>query len=236
MYSDLFCTIYNQFGWNYFPEAFAEQLLEWLDRNQIEVRTEMDLACGTGVLCGILSRHGIRASGMDFSEGMIRIAEENYPDLHFETADMITFRPEETYDLVTCTGDALNHILEPEDIGRIFQNVSAYVKKGGYFIFDILSEREGQEVDSIPFEYSDTVSAEFSIHRLDGGIVNLRTKVFENGEIQFEESIVEKIHDVQMICELLEENGFEVIQCADRLLLEEQNHSNTWYVIAQRTE
>ena len=27
MYSDAFCKVYNQFGWNYFPEAFGEQLL-----------------------------------------------------------------------------------------------------------------------------------------------------------------------------------------------------------------
>ena len=30
MYSDAFCKVYNQFGWNYFPEAFAGQLLLWM--------------------------------------------------------------------------------------------------------------------------------------------------------------------------------------------------------------
>ena len=37
MYSDAFCKVYNEFGWNYFPEAFGEQLLLWLEENQVEV-------------------------------------------------------------------------------------------------------------------------------------------------------------------------------------------------------
>ena len=27
MYSDIFCKVYNEFGWNYYPEIFGEQLL-----------------------------------------------------------------------------------------------------------------------------------------------------------------------------------------------------------------
>ena len=53
MYSDVFCKVYNEFGWNYYPEIFGEQLLEWLQRNCIKPRTSMDLACGTGILCEI---------------------------------------------------------------------------------------------------------------------------------------------------------------------------------------
>ena len=70
-YSDVFCKVYNEFGWNYYPEAFAEQLLLWLEEENIPVKTGMDLACGTGVLCEILMEHGIEAAGMDFSPGMI---------------------------------------------------------------------------------------------------------------------------------------------------------------------
>ena len=49
MYSTAFCKVYNQFGWNYFPEAFGEQLLTWLKEHQVTVRKSLDLACGTGV-------------------------------------------------------------------------------------------------------------------------------------------------------------------------------------------
>ena len=51
MYSDVFCKVYNEFGWNYYPEAFGEQLLQWLREHRVTVRTALDLACGTGASC-----------------------------------------------------------------------------------------------------------------------------------------------------------------------------------------
>ena len=163
MYSDVFCKVYNEFGWNYVPEAFSEQLLTWLSRNNIEVKTCMDLACGTGVLCEILKEKGIEPAGMDFSEGMIAIAKQRNPEIPYEVADMITFLPEKKFDLVTCTGDALNHIMDRSDVKRIFENVYSYLQEGGYFIFDILNENEVSEGGPFDFEYSETVMGQFKI-------------------------------------------------------------------------
>ena len=39
MYSDVFCKVYNEFGWNYYPEIFGQQLLLWLQRNDLRPRT-----------------------------------------------------------------------------------------------------------------------------------------------------------------------------------------------------
>ena len=89
MYSEVFCKVYNEFGWNYYPEIFGQQLLQWLKNEKLYPKTAMDLACGTGVLCKILQENGIRADGMDFSAGMIEIAKENCPESHFDVADMI---------------------------------------------------------------------------------------------------------------------------------------------------
>ena len=118
MYSDAFCKVYNEFGWNYFPEAFGEQLLIWLEQNNVKVKASLDLACGTGVLCEILHGQGIDASGMDFSEGMIEIAKQRNPEIFYEVADMITYCPKKYFDLVTCTGDALNHIMDLNDVAQ----------------------------------------------------------------------------------------------------------------------
>ena len=79
VYSDVFCKVYNEFGWNYYPEIFGQQLLNWLQRNDLQPKTAMDLACGTGVLCRILQDAGIQSAGMDFSAGMIEIAKEASP-------------------------------------------------------------------------------------------------------------------------------------------------------------
>ena len=124
MYSDVFCKVYNEFGWNYYPEIFGQQLLQWLARNNLQPKTALDLACGTGILCEILHKSGMKTSGMDFSAGMIEIARQGSLEIRYDVADMITYRPEEQYDLVTCTGDAVNHIASLSDVEKIFENPS----------------------------------------------------------------------------------------------------------------
>ena len=234
MYSNAFCKVYNEFGWNYFPEAFGEQLLEWLRQNQVEVKSSLDLACGTGILCEVLQRSGIKAAGMDFSEGMIEIARKNNAEIEYEVADMITYRPAKQFDLVTCTGDALNHIIDLNNVEQIFRNVYDYLAEGGYFIFDILNENEVTPGEPIDLDFSETVKAQFLITKNQEGIIQLRTKVFENGTLQFEEVISETVHDVTVVCEMLRRIGFDVLQCSDQLLQGAANHSTTWYVVARK--
>lgn len=232
MYSDVFCKVYNEFGWNYYPEAFGEQLLKWMAQVGFMPKTSMDLACGTGVLCEILHRQGIRASGMDFSSGMIEIARESCPGIHYDVADMTTYRPEERFDLVTCTGDALNHIMDIADVEKIFRNVRGYLSPGGYFVFDILNEHEVSTSEPFEMDFSDSVRVWFQMTRPTAKTVNLCIRVFENGEFQFEENIRETVHNPLDICALLEKSGFQVLRCADRLL-EDGGHGTTWFVIAQ---
>ena len=234
MYSDAFCKVYNEFGWNYFPEAFGEQLLTWLELNQVEVKSSLDLGCGTGVLCEILHDNGIESSGVDFSEGMIEIAKKRNPNIFYEVANMVTYHPEKRFDLVTCTGDALNHIMDLNDVDQIFQNIYGYLNEGGYFIFDILSEKEVPMAEPIDLDFSDEVKAQFMLTHDENGNINLKTTVFENDGQQFEENIKETVHDEKEICNLLTKNGFQIIKCDHHLLENEGNHSATWYIIARK--
>lgn len=236
MYSEAFCKVYNEFGWNYFPEAFGEQLLLWIEENHAVVRTGMDLACGTGVLCEILHTHGIQAAGMDLSEGMIAIARKRSPAIAYEVADMVSYRPQKSFDLVTCTGDALNHIISLADVAQIFRNVYGCLNPGGYFIFDLLNEKEVPPGEPIDLDFSDTVKAQFQITQDGSGLICLKTTVWENGKLQFEETIHETVHDREAVCALLEQAGFQLLQCSHQLSRQADGQAATWYVIAQKPQ
>ena len=233
MYSDVFCKVYNEFGWNYYPEAFGKQLLLWLSDHGLRPQTALDLACGTGVLCRILQENGIRSRGMDFSAGMIAIARESSPDIPYDVADMITYRPDLRFDLVTCTGDALNHIPELSDVEKIFANVYACLSPGGYFIFDLLDEQEISTAEPFDLEFDETISARFQITRPAENRVHLQTQVFEHGVLSFTEDIFETVHDREAVCEALRRQGFELLKCAHRLS-DEGAEVATWYLIARK--
>ena len=235
MYSDVFCKVYNEFGWNYYPEIFGEQLLIWLKRKGLSPKNSMDLGCGTGVLCRILQNAGIKAAGMDFSDGMIAIARQDSPEISYEVADMVTYCPEAQFDLVTCTGDALNHIRSIRDVQKIFQNVYRYTSPGGYFIFDILNEQEVSTSEPFEMDFTDKIRVWFQMTRPEEDQVNLKVRVYEDGNLQFEENIRETVHDPKVICDLLKQAGFRVEKCADRLL-EDSGRGTTWFVVAKKHE
>ena len=233
MYSDVFCKVYNEFGWNYYPEVFGQQLLIWLRQKLFQPRTALDLGCGTGVLCRILHESGIHCTGMDLSAGMIQIARQSDPDSIYEVANMITYRPDTQFDLVTCTGDALNHIRLLSDLLRIFQNVYEYTAPGGYFIFDILNENEVSSSEPFEMDFTERIRVWFQMTQPEHRQVNLKIRVYEQEQLQFEENIRETIHDPAVICGLLEQCGFIVERCADRLL-EDSNPGTTWFVVARK--
>ena len=233
MYSDIFCKVYNEFGWNYYPEAFGEQLIQWMQESGFRPRTSMDLACGTGVLCEILRDQGIESAGMDFSSGMIDIARSRDSRIPYEVADMTTYRPHRQFDLVTCTGDAVNHIAELSDVEKIFQNIYTYLATGGYFIFDLLNEKEVSDSEPFEMDFDETTKVWFQMTRPAANKVNLTIRVFENGILQLEEVIRETIHDPETICNLLKSSGFKLERCADRML-DDGGHGTTWFLIARK--
>ena len=233
MYSDVFCKVYNEFGWNYYPEAFGQQLLRWLEENRVQPANALDLGCGTGVLCRILCDSGIRAEGMDYSEGMVAIARQGNPDIFFCQADMITYCPERTFDLVTCTGDAINHIRDLDDVEKIFQNVYRYLAPGGWFVFDVLNQNEVSTSEPFEMDFDEHTRVWFQMTQPEPAQVNLKIRVYRDGEPDFEENIRETVHDPADICSLLGKQGFQVVRCADRLL-DSDHPGTTWFVIGRK--
>ncbi len=235
MYSDIFCRVYNELGWNYYPEAFGQQMLQWLEHQNFHPRTALDLGCGTGVLCELLDASGIQASGMDLSGGMIAIARERSPHISYAVADMLTFRPEKRFDLVTCTGDAFNHIDDLKDLGTIFRNIHDYLTPGGLLVFDLLNEQEISDSEPFEFPFTEELSVWFQMLRPEENRVELNIRVFENGALDVEETIRETLHDPAAVCALLEQAGLRVLRLAHSLE-EGQNEATTWFIIAKKEE
>ncbi len=233
MYGSAFCRAYNEFGWNVYPEVFADQLLDWIALQGIGVKSSLDLGCGTGVLCARLAERGIDALGVDLSADMVARARENFPGLAFETGDMVRWTTSRRFDLVTCTGDALNHVFEPNDLEWIFRNVYGYLSDGGAFVFDLLSEGEIPSEEPFELEYSPEIRAVFRTSR-QGDEITLRIAVYENGALQCDETIREKLHPREKVCALLEKCSFRVLQCADRLIPGAENHGTTWFIAADK--
>ena len=106
-----------------------------------EVTSACELACGTGTTAISLASQCIRMFAVDLSPEMCRVAAAKARRakvlLTVLRADMRTFRLPEKVDLVTCEGDAINHLPGKADLARVAKAVARALKPGGYFFFDL---------------------------------------------------------------------------------------------------
>ena len=233
MYTSAFCRIYNEYGWNAYPEVFVSQLLEYLSDHGFSPKTHLDLGCGTGVLCGAMREAGMNTRGVDLSAGMIDIARTHFPQIPFETGDMTQWIATSPVELVTCTGDAVNHLPDLKAISHMFSCVRRSLSANGLFIFDLLDEAEIPCDD--PFEMDDgDVHTCFRTVR-EGDDILLRVMVTKGMEIQVNETIRERLYPVQEVCALLEQAGFHILRRAHRLN-EAGGDATTWYIVAQANQ
>ena len=106
-----------------------------------EVKAACDLACGTGSTAINLAQKGIRTYALDLSPHMCRLARKKIRNAQLSVsvlqADMRSFKLPERVDLITCEGDALNHIPHKQDLRRVARCVARALRTGGYFFFSI---------------------------------------------------------------------------------------------------
>ncbi|MGJ5813292.1 class I SAM-dependent DNA methyltransferase [Paludibaculum fermentans] len=114
------------------------------------VKAACDLCCGTGTLALELAAQGIEMYAVDLSPDMCRIARKKVRGtglpVHVIQADMRTFVLPRQVDLVTCEFDALNHVPQKRDLGRVLRGVARALRPGGHFAFDVNNRRAFERV------------------------------------------------------------------------------------------
>jgi 2-polyprenyl-3-methyl-5-hydroxy-6-metoxy-1,4-benzoquinol methylase len=132
------CRVYD-LGWGDFARQYLN-LINWLLREQgIRQARILDIACGTGILAIALAKRGHHVHGVDVSPRMIAVAESKsagMANISFEVQDMKRFRAIGSYDLVTCTFDALNYVLREDTLKGLFDRVASALGRSGLYVFD----------------------------------------------------------------------------------------------------
>jgi ubiquinone/menaquinone biosynthesis C-methylase UbiE len=104
-------------------------------------RRILDVCCGTGTMCELLTEEGFEMAGVDLSAEMIREARKkagrNRQSIRYEVGDAAEFEMGETYEAAFSFFDSLNNILDPEHLQRAFIQIGKHIEPGGSFIFDV---------------------------------------------------------------------------------------------------
>ncbi|MGE3308994.1 MAG: methyltransferase domain-containing protein [Limisphaerales bacterium] len=134
---------YDRFAWVYDRNfgQFAARVFPPLQRlalRHVPVGGRvLDVCCGTGQLARTLTDHGYQVTGVDGSEGMLRIARRNAPSARFLRHDVRSMRMDEEFDAAISTFDSINHLLEVSDLVATFRGVHRVLRHGAPFVFDM---------------------------------------------------------------------------------------------------
>jgi SAM-dependent methyltransferase len=124
---------------HYYNELFGDvtrQSIEpTLDRlGSLTGQSLLDIACGTGHLVAETNKRGAHCTGIDFSQSMLTIANQNYPEATFELADALNLPYKDaSFDYVTCAF-GLSHMEDPQ---AALNEVYRVLKPKGRFAFTL---------------------------------------------------------------------------------------------------
>ena len=89
----------------------------------------LDIGCGAGQITNYLTQRGIGAIGIDFSEELLKIAKQNFPNSKFILADICDYEQKEQVDGII-TKDVLFH-LSDENLIQVLHKFRRMLKPNG---------------------------------------------------------------------------------------------------------
>lgn len=148
---DSFARFYD--GVNGEPEDRIVQILAYIEEFHPAAHSVLELGCGTGaILAGLGS--GFSLTGIDLSRAMLDVARRRCPSARLIEADITSFALSESFDVVICVYDTLNHVSDFALWRSVFANVAAHLVEGGLFIFDLNTLGRLRDLDDVaPWVY-----------------------------------------------------------------------------------
>jgi|GEM_PF-2440483 len=100
----------------------------------------LDLGCGTGINCVYLAEDGYTVTGVDISESMLEVAREKSRakglDIAFIQQDIAELSLSRNFACIF-SRETLTHLLEREQLVRVFRHCWDHLQPGGLLLFEI---------------------------------------------------------------------------------------------------
>jgi ubiquinone/menaquinone biosynthesis C-methylase UbiE len=98
----------------------------------------LDLGCGTGEHLALLSKEGIRCTGVDISADMIAAARARFPEgIEFIQSDMSGIDYNNAFDMVISLFGSFSYLINDDQIESTLARVRRAMKAGGIGVFEI---------------------------------------------------------------------------------------------------
>lgn len=179
------------------------------------VKSVLDIGCGTGKADSLLKEKGYEVIGIDNSKEMIEHAKRNYPGIEFKQMEAQSFRLNKEFDAIIALDSVLTYLIKKGDFEKAIKNMVSHMKKGSILYFQI-----GFTDKLIPDKFTDqdtkSVKRKGIIYRKDisfrceKNILDTRIKIYEGDKPIIEETHTHRVIPESLIVKLLTDLGCEV--------------------------
>jgi len=221
-YGDL-SQIYDRFTDDFNHDDWAKWYGALIESVKPGAKSMLDAGCGTGPLSVRFAKKGMKVTGIDLSEDMLRVASDKARkwgvQVRFACQDMRRMEIPSRVDSVISACDGVNYLLTLEDVKAFFESAFKALKSSSPFAFDISNEEKLKTMGETYLYGEDREdSAYLWTNEYDENtrIINMNITFFvqeEDGRFsRFIENHTQRAHRVSEITNLLKEVGFIDIQ------------------------
>jgi ubiquinone/menaquinone biosynthesis C-methylase UbiE len=121
-------------GKNYKKEA--DKIMKLIHKYKKSTDKDLlEVACGTGHHLHYF-KDKFACFGIDINEGMLSIAKKKIPSVNFKKANMIDFKINKKFDIITCLFSSIGYIKTHENLRKTINNFASHLKNGGVVIIE----------------------------------------------------------------------------------------------------
>lgn len=224
-----FAEVYDAFMDDIPYDAWCDYICELLDSYGITSGTIAELGCGTGTLTRKFRDRGFDMIGIDISESMLTLAQEQSTErITYSKQDMRQLKLDTPVSAILCLCDSINYLLEEEDLLDTFKRVKENLVPGGVFIFDMKTYYMYKElmginafVDNREDKYLGWENYFDEEECINDYNITIFKKEKDGSYTRYEEFHQQRCYFPDEVIELLEESGLCFEHLYDECVMEE---------------
>jgi len=209
-----------------------------------EVKTLLDMGCGTGGHIMTMAQRGYNVIGIDSAPGMIEIAKEKAKkkglNLDLRVMKFQDLFLGKKFDVIECMFNTIDYIIENDELKKTLSNVKTHLKKRGLFIFDFRNAAPSLN-DYSPKRVIHIKSGKRDIFRISKSSVDSEKRIFNTKYECFvveEDRVINKFTDFhkarffypEEMKQYVEERGLSVIAMCPFLELNKKVTDTDWNI------
>jgi ubiquinone/menaquinone biosynthesis C-methylase UbiE len=153
--------LYDSFSFDISAKEWAGYIDTLLKKRSVSTTAQMmDAACGTGSITLELYKLGYNIMALDISSEMLEVASKRFAEagagIRIVNQDLKNININKKMDAVICINDALNYLVNDDEVTEAFSSIYSSLNPCGTFLFDISSEYKLRSMhDKTFFEEND---------------------------------------------------------------------------------